>query len=236
MWRDNKVRSLYTAASASNIMGVPTLLHEEVVPSLPRSPRAFWGPPAGESATRAAAFPLFAPRDNSRGFPFRDLCARNFGNQITTAVKFFKDRIVLVGATAERLHDFYLTPWGKLSGPEINLHALAAMLRGSWLKQAGLAATIVAIVFAALASVALTFSSGRREIAGGRSDWRRGALARALRSRPLALLVFFAGGGPLVDVACLRLCRGGLRRFDRATGARADAGDARALCLQGCRP
>ncbi len=53
--------------------------------------------------------------------------------------KFFKDRIVLVGATAERLHDFYLTPWGKLSGPEINLHALAAMLRGSWLTPGGLA-------------------------------------------------------------------------------------------------
>ena len=51
--------------------------------------------------------------------------------------EFFKDRIVLVGATAERLHDFHLTPWGKLSGPEINLHALAAMLRGSWLTQAG---------------------------------------------------------------------------------------------------
>ena len=46
---------------------------------------------------------------------------------------------------------------GKAFGPEINLHALAAMLRGSWLKQVGLAATIVAIVFAALASLALTF-------------------------------------------------------------------------------
>ena len=35
MWSDNKVRSLFTAASASNIMGVPTLPDEEVVPSLP---------------------------------------------------------------------------------------------------------------------------------------------------------------------------------------------------------
>ena len=35
MWWDNKVRSLFTAASASNIMGVPTLSDEEVVPSLP---------------------------------------------------------------------------------------------------------------------------------------------------------------------------------------------------------
>ncbi|HEY5741345.1 MAG TPA: adenylate/guanylate cyclase domain-containing protein, partial [Terrimicrobiaceae bacterium] len=71
--------------------------------------------------------------------------------------KFFKDRIVIVGATAERLHDFHLTPWGKLSGPEINLHALAATLRGSWLTQAGMTATIASIIFAALSSLALTF-------------------------------------------------------------------------------
>ena len=44
MWSDNKVRSLFTAASASNIMGVPTLPDEEVVPSLPNGLRA---PPGG---------------------------------------------------------------------------------------------------------------------------------------------------------------------------------------------
>ena len=34
MWRDNKVRSLYTAASASNVMGLPSLSDEDAIPSL----------------------------------------------------------------------------------------------------------------------------------------------------------------------------------------------------------
>ena len=108
--------------------------------------------------------------------------------------KFFKDRIVLVGATAERLHDFYLTPWGKLSGPEINLHALAAMLRGSWLNQAGLASTLVALVFAGLAAFSLDLLLPRkREISRGGGGRRRAA----------------SGSG------CARLCFGSSRTFCR---------------------
>lgn len=51
--------------------------------------------------------------------------------------EIFRDKIVLVGATAEGLKDYFFTPFGRLSGPEIQLHALAAIQRNQWLTQAG---------------------------------------------------------------------------------------------------
>jgi adenylate cyclase len=157
MWWDNKVRSLFTAASASNIMGVPTLSDEEVVPSLPTvSTRLLGGTLPENPEHRPLRFRYSLP-GTTRVVSLFEIFVSEFWKKNYDDGKFFKDRIVLVGATAERLHDFYLTPWGKLSGPEINLHALAAMLRGSWLKQAGLAATIVALVFAGLAAFSVTF-------------------------------------------------------------------------------
>jgi adenylate cyclase len=157
MWRDNKVRSLYTAASASNIIGVPTLHHEEVVPSLATVSARLMGATVPESPEHEPLRFRYSLPGTARLVSLFEIFVPEFWKSNYGDGAFFKDRIVLVGATAERLHDFYLTPWGKLSGPEINLHALAAMLRGSWLKQAGLAATIVAIVFATLASLGLTF-------------------------------------------------------------------------------
>ncbi len=70
MWRDNKVRSLYTAASASNIMGVPSLADEDAVPSLTAvATRLLGGRLPENPEARAAAFPLFAARNDARRFP-----------------------------------------------------------------------------------------------------------------------------------------------------------------------
>lgn len=50
---------------------------------------------------------------------------------------FFKDRIVLLGATSEQAKDFLITPFGRMPGPEVQLHALAALLRDGWMHSAG---------------------------------------------------------------------------------------------------
>jgi adenylate cyclase len=157
VWKDNKVRSLYTAATASGIMGIPPLAHEDVVPSLTSVSARLLGADVPENPQLAPLRFRYSLPGTARVVSLFEIFVPEFWKSNYSEGKFFKDRVVLVGATAERLHDFYLTPWGKLSGPEINLHALAAMLRGSWLKQAGLAPTILAIIFAALAAVAVTF-------------------------------------------------------------------------------
>jgi adenylate cyclase len=177
VWVDTKVRSIYPSVTASDVMGVAPLPQEEAVPSLVATiarklgadpPKASRGEPLRfryslPGSTRVISlFEIFVP----------EFWKANYGDGA-----FFKDRVVLVGATAERLHDFHLTPWGKLSGPEINLHALAATLRGDWLKQAGLPQTVATILLAALGALALMLSLQRSAkwlvagLAGGAISW-----------------------------------------------------------------
>jgi adenylate cyclase len=203
VWSDNKVRSLYTTVTASNIMGIRSLPGEEAVPSLTTVAARCLGVDAPKNpAEGPLRFRYSLPLDHTvsssgpeRVISLFEIFVPDFWKRNYADGAFFKDRVVLVGGTAERLHDSHLTPWGRLSGPEINLHALAAMLRGSWLKQAGLASTVVAIVFAALAAVTLTFSfRGARwlvaGLAGGAILWL------ALCAATLVLFSFFLPAAP----------------------------------------
>jgi adenylate cyclase len=160
VWTDNKVRSVYTSVTASNIMGIASLPQEDAVPSLTTVAARSLGVEAPNNPKEEPLRFRYSLPGTTRVISLFEIFVPDFWKSNYADGAFFKDRVVLVGATAERLHDFHLTPWGKLSGPEINLHALAAMLRGSWLKQAGLGSTLAAIVFAALAAVALNFSLG----------------------------------------------------------------------------
>ena len=169
VWTDSKVRSAYTSVTASNIMGMRSLPQEDVIPSVTTVAARSLGVDPPKNPQREPLRFRYSLPGTARVISLFEIFVPAFWKSNYAEGAFFKDRVVLVGATAERLHDFHLTPWGKLSGPEINLHALAAMLRGSWLKQAGLATTLLTIVFAALAAVALTFllrSSSKGLVAG----------------------------------------------------------------------
>lgn len=72
----------------------------------------------------------------------------------------FRDKVVLVGATAEGLKDYHSTPFGRLSGPEIQLHILAAMLRNGWLGSTGPWIAVLSILAAAVG--VLPFATLRR--------------------------------------------------------------------------
>ena len=154
-WADSKVRSVYASVTASDAMGIERVPHEDAFPSLAAVAARSLGvePPKNQQERFRYSLPGSAPVISLFELFLPEIWKRNYADGA-----FFKDRVVLVGSTAERLHDSYLTPWGKISGPEINLHALAAMLRGSWLKQGGTALTLLTIVLASMAAVALTFS------------------------------------------------------------------------------
>ena len=196
VWTDNKVRSVYTSVTASNIMGIASLPQEDAVPSLTTVAARSLGVDAPNNPKEEPLRFRYSLPGTTRVISLFEIFVPNFWKSNYADGAFFKDRVVLVGATAERLHDFHLTPWGKLSGPEINLHALAAMLRGSWLKQAGLGSTLAAIVFAALAAVALTFSLG------GGTKWLVAGLAGGavfwlvLCAAVLVLFSFFLPAAP----------------------------------------
>ena len=158
VWSDGKVRSLYTTVTASNIMGMRSLPQEEAVPSLTTVAARSLGVDAPKNPEEKPLRFRYSLPGTARVISLFEIFVPDFWKRNYADGAFFKDRVVLVGGTAERLHDSHLTPWGRLSGPEINLHALAAMLRGNWLGQAGLASTVASIILAGLAAVTLTFS------------------------------------------------------------------------------
>lgn len=146
---DGKIRRLFTRASSSNLMNKETLDGEDVYPTITTVAANLLGvvPPEGRprrfryslqhSLPIVSLHEIFVPR----------VWESNLRNGA-----LFKDKIVLVGASAERLHDSYPTPWGVLAGPEVQLHALAAVLRGQWLNDLGSGAVWISILLAAAAT------------------------------------------------------------------------------------
>lgn len=59
-----------------------------------------------------------------------DLWKQNFGDGAR-----FKDKIILIGATAQELHDLPHTPLGDLPGVQLHAHALTALLAHSFLNE-----------------------------------------------------------------------------------------------------
>lgn len=81
---------------------------------------------------------------------------KNFGNG-----KFFKNKIVLIGPTAEIFHDEHDTPFAdparQMPGPEIHLNIINAALHGEFLNETSLLAQSFAIVMAGVCALALCF-------------------------------------------------------------------------------
>lgn len=67
----------------------------------------------------------------------------------------FKDRVVLIGPTAEHFQDYHMTPLGRLAGPVIHLHSLSAIMKDAWLTEAGPLFGIISILAAGAAAFAL---------------------------------------------------------------------------------
>ncbi len=45
------------------------------------------------------------------------------------------NKIVIVGPMAEIFHDVHATPFGEMSGPEIQAQIISALLQGDWLTE-----------------------------------------------------------------------------------------------------
>ncbi|MBN8711204.1 MAG: adenylate/guanylate cyclase domain-containing protein [Verrucomicrobia bacterium] len=57
----------------------------------------------------------------------------------------FKDKVVLIGATAGRLQDFQVTPLGSMSGPDVHLNIISAILRDGWYHSAPQLFTVLSV-------------------------------------------------------------------------------------------
>lgn len=73
---------------------------------------------------------------------------------------FFKDKIVLIGATAPDLHDFHSTPFGMLSGVEVQANIIQTFLNRE-IFTSNKAANLIAIVLLSFLAVIISFKVGR---------------------------------------------------------------------------
>jgi adenylate cyclase len=143
-----------------------------------------------------------------RPFSYKTYSFTDVINQRTPAEEF-KDKIVLVGATAPDLHDDYLVPtsWGRhMPGVEIHAHALQTILTRRFVREQSLASTALVIALLSLAAASLfwRFSGTVAGIATGVMFigvfgaalffYHRGILLNLIH-QPLALL--------LTSVACI---------------------------------
>ncbi|UCF89244.1 MAG: CHASE2 domain-containing protein [bacterium] len=128
--------------------------------------------------------------------PFIDVLRGDFDGDV------FRDRIVLIGATSEDLHDFWMTSIGVIPGVYIQAAVLETALNRSWYLSQGKGSSALAVVVASLILGPLL----------GRAGWRAGSavLTGYLALLVLASLISFRGAllmdmMPLIALGVIQL-------------------------------
>lgn len=105
------------------------------------------------------------PRVGFRPHSVFEIFVPDYWEQNYDGGKFFRNKIVMVGAEGNWQHDEHATPWGVMPGPELHLNAMNAALRGEFIGEMSHDAVALAALGTALLAVALSL--------GVRSPWLR---------------------------------------------------------------
>jgi adenylate cyclase len=101
------------------------------------------------------------PGEGFKPEPIGDVLSPKYWERNYKNGEFFKDKIVLIGPTAEIFHDEHDTPFAfpkkQMAGPEIHLNIINAALHGEFLNEPSLAAQLLIITIAGIFAVALCF-------------------------------------------------------------------------------
>ena len=125
---DARVREVRFRVSERQLAGLPPFPGEQILHSLSARALAKLGPSAVPRDTDPHSFrfgPPYAYRPKNLYEVFVPATWRsNFGDGA-----FFKDKVVMIGASAQIMHDFVDTPLGPSTpGPALHLHVMAAAL------------------------------------------------------------------------------------------------------------
>jgi adenylate cyclase len=150
----DEIRHIMPFSSISDFSGEETLEGETVYRALTTVAAEALGKPFAQEIRRPLRFRYSRPKEVEKVSLYQMFVPEFWKNNLRNG-EIFNGKVVLVGATAEGLKDYHTTPFGRLSGPEIQMHILAAMLRGAWLHTAKSTFAIVSIVVAGLGALAL---------------------------------------------------------------------------------
>ena len=102
-----------------------------------------------------------APGYGFRPHPVGDVLSPKLWNINYAGGKFFKDKIVLIGPTAEIFHDEHDSPFAypkrAMAGPEIHLNIINAALHGEFLSEPSMPVCLLIITLAGLIAAILCF-------------------------------------------------------------------------------
>lgn len=150
----NEIRHIMPFSTISDFSELESLEGEMVFPAITTVAAELLGKPFEKQIRRPLRFRYSMPNEVQMVSLYQ-LFVPQFWKTNLRGGEIFNGKVVLVGATAEGLKDYHATPFGRMSGPEIQLHILAAMLRGSWLHSTKSTFAMVSILVAALGSLAL---------------------------------------------------------------------------------
>ncbi len=145
----NEIRHVLPYSTISGFRGEVPWEGETVEPALTTVAASRLGKPFPSEITKPLRFRYSKPREVPT-ISLQELFVPGYWKSRSRNWDIFRDRVVLIGATAEGLKDYHLTPFRRLSGPEIQLHILAAMLRDGWLKSSGPWVAVASILAAAV--------------------------------------------------------------------------------------
>lgn len=121
-----------------------------------------------------------------QGFPPRSLFeifVPSYWDRDYQSGKFFRDKVVIVGAEGNWQHDDHPTPFGKMPGPELHLNAINAAIHHEFIRELPAYGTLLCVVLAGLVAVIAT------------------VLFRSLLVR-LTLIVAIVAGAILASLLC----------------------------------
>lgn len=130
------IRYAYGYGTISLFESRPPMAGERIEPSLAAVAARLLGRPLRPETPNLLRFRYSKP-GQMKPVSLQELFIPAFWKSKNRNWEMFRNKVVLIGPTAEGLKDFHLTPFGRMSGPEIQLQILAATLRGSWLGSSG---------------------------------------------------------------------------------------------------
>jgi adenylate cyclase len=155
--KDDIVRSVFLFATSSSFRMLDSHPSELSVPTMAVQANRLLGGKEIPIDLHPRRFPYSEELPSSRIIPFFEVLdsetwKRNWSNGAK-----LKDAVVLIGATDMRSHDYHPTPFGEMSGPEIQLHALAAVQRDVWLQDFSVNTLRASVILAAILAYLVVF-------------------------------------------------------------------------------
>jgi adenylate cyclase len=151
-----------TGAQAGNIVPQEVLLESLDARALRKFGRPDLIPPGFNSRLFRYTAPPISPNSNYgyKPEPVGDVLSPELWEKNYHAGKDFKDKIVLIGPTAEIFHDAHDTPFTDpkpMGGPEIHLQIINAALHGEFPQERSMLASLFIIALSGIIACALCF-------------------------------------------------------------------------------